>query len=88
MANHASARKRNRQSQKRKVANHSRRAEIRTLVRKVREAITGGDAEAARTSLHAASVAIAKAASKGNLHSANAARRTSRLAKQVSGIQA
>ena len=87
MANHASARKRNRQSQKRKVANHSQRAEIRTFVRKCREAIAGGEAETARTTLQCAAVALAKAASKGILHPSNAARRTSRLAKQVSALQ-
>jgi len=83
VANHASARKRYRQSLKVKASNHSVRSRIRTLIRSCREAIAAGDADHAHRSLTDASTALAKAASKGILHHRNAARRTSRLARQV-----
>ncbi len=88
MANHPSAKKRHRQSEKTRKANHSVRAEIRTLVRKCNEAVTSGDAGAASESLRAASRALAKAASKGILHPRNASRRASRLARKVSVLNA
>ena len=87
MANHASARKRHKQSLKTKASNHSVRSRIRTLVRSCREAIEAGDGDNARRSLAAASTAMAKAASKGTLHRCNAARRTRRLAKQVATLE-
>ena len=86
MANHPSAKKRYRQSEKTRVANHAVRAEIRTLVRKCNEAVSSSDAGAASESLKSASRALAKAASKGILHPRNASRRASRLARKVSGL--
>ncbi len=86
MANHPSAKKRHRRSEKARVANRSVRTTIRTLVRKVNEAIDSGDGETARTALGSATRALAKGAAKGIVHPANAARRTSRLARKVAKL--
>ena len=48
MANTAQARKRARQSEKRRVHNASLRSEFRTAIKRVRKAIAGGDKAAAQ----------------------------------------
>ena len=55
-------------------------------MRKVNEAVTAGDKEAAKATLHTATVALAKAASKGTIHDRNASRRISRLATKVGAL--
>jgi len=86
VANHPSAIKRHRQSSKRQVANQSAKSRVRTLARKVETSAESGDAKAAAESLHIASRALAKAASKGLVHRKTASRRTSRLAKKVAKL--
>ena len=79
MANHASAEKRNRQRIERTARNRGITSAVRTAVKKARAAVTGGDAKAAAETVRAASVALARAASRGALHSRTAARVTSRI---------
>ncbi len=83
MANTASAEKRNRQAQKRRVRNIQVRTGVKSAVKKVRDAITKGDPNAARQALHAAAKTIEKAASKGVVHKNAASRKISRLAKAI-----
>ncbi len=83
MANTASAEKRNRQAQKRRVRNVQVRTGVKSAVKKVRDAVTKGDGNAAREALHSAAKAIEKAASKGVLHKNAASRKISRLAKAI-----
>lgn len=83
MANTASAEKRNRQAQKRRARNVQVRTGVKSAVKKVRDALTKGDATGAKQALHAAEKAIDKAASKGVLHKNAAARKISRLARAV-----
>ncbi len=80
MANTRSAEKRNRQAQKRRAINVRVRTNVRSAVKKAREAIVA-DAGAAKPSVLAAVRTLDKAASKGILHKNAAARRISRLAK-------
>ena len=86
MANHPSAIKRYRQARKRQTANQSAKARVRTLTRKVEVSTAEGNAKEAAESLHIASRALAKAASKGLMHRRTASRRTSRLAKKVAKL--
>ena len=79
MANHASAEKRNRQRIRRTERNRAVRSAVRTAVKKARVAIAQGDAAVAKTSVQSASVALARAASKGIIHVRSAARVTSRI---------
>lgn len=83
MANHASAIKRHKQSEKRRQRNASVKSGLRTAVKKVKEAVAAGKADEAKASLKSAVTELDKAASKGVLHRNNAARRVSRLSKLV-----
>ncbi|MGF1660401.1 MAG: 30S ribosomal protein S20 [Rubrimonas sp.] len=87
MANTPSARKRIRQIAKRTEVNMARKSRIRTFIRKVEEAIRGGDIAAAREALRAAQPEIMRGASKGVLHANTASRKVSRLAQRVKGMQ-
>jgi len=83
LANTASAEKRNRRSQKRRVRNVQVRTGVKSAVKKVREAVEKGDRAAAADALRSAEKAIGKAASKGVLHRNAASRKISRLAQAV-----
>jgi small subunit ribosomal protein S20 len=79
MPNHKSAEKRARQNEKRRDINRSNRGRLRTGVKKLRAALEGGDAGAARELLPATVSLIDKAVQKGALHRNAAARYKSRL---------
>lgn len=79
MANHKSAEKRARQTVKRAARNVSIRSSVKTAIRKLREAIASGDAEAIGSQLAVTSRAVRKAASKGVMHPRTAARRVARM---------
>ena len=83
MANIKSQIKRNRQNEKRHERNKAIRSELKTRARNAIEAADSGDAAAAQEALSMAQRRIDMAASKGVLHKRTAARRKSRLAKQV-----
>ncbi len=85
MANHPSADKRNRQRQKRTARNRSIKTAVRGIVKKVRAAVTTGDAAAAETALKSATAALDAAVSKGALPRKTASRSISRLTLAVQG---
>ena len=86
MANHPSAEKRNRQRVRRTERNTAAISSVRTSVKKARVAIGSGDKAAAKTSVAAASKALAKAAQKGALHPKAASRTTSRIQTALSKL--
>ena len=86
MANHKSAFKRIRQNEKRRLHNRVYRNRARTLVKKARAAIKSGDMEAAREATRIAARDLDKLASRGVVHKRNAARRKSRLMKQLAAM--
>ena len=73
-------------NEKARLRNKAVKTELKTHVRRVREAVAAGDKDAAATALAAASKKLDKAASKGVVHANQAANRKSALAKQVSGL--
>ena len=83
MAHSLSAIKRHRQSLGRRARNQARKSAVRSAVRRVRELIEAG-AEEAESAVRAAGSILDRAAQKGTLHRNNAARRKSRLARQLS----
>ena len=87
MANIKSQIKRNRQNEKRRIANKGVRSELRT---RVKSAITAADAgsETADVAAGIAMKRIDKAANKGVIHKNAAARRKSRLAKRLNAAAA
>ncbi len=86
MANSPQARKRIRRNARRTEINGARTSRIRTYIRKVEEAIETGDAKAARSALSAAEPEIMRGAAKGILHKNTAARKVSRLQRQVNSL--
>ena len=89
MANHKSALKRFRQSEKRRVHNRIYRTRVRTLVKKARtEIAAGSDLDAAKEATRVAIRDLDMAASRGTIHPNNAARRKGRLMKQLAALEA
>lgn len=86
MANHASAKKRIRQSVKRTDRNKNVRTSVRTLVKQTRVAIASGDKAAATAALAAASRRIDQAVTKGVYHRKTGSRYISRLSSQVAAL--
>ncbi len=79
MANIASAKKRIRTTAHRTEININRRSRMRTYVRKLEEAIMGGDKSVALEAFRKAESEIARAVKGGVLHKNTAARKVSRL---------
>ncbi|WP_371151825.1 30S ribosomal protein S20 [Buchananella felis] len=86
MANIKSKIKRIKTNEKSRLRNQAVKSELKTFVRKVREAIAAGDKEAAEAALRVASRKLDKAVSKGVIHKNQAANRKSKLATQVAGL--
>jgi len=87
MANIQSARKRARQSQKRRTHNMSLRTEVRTAIKSVTKAVAAGDKAAAADVLRRSHGVIDRVAAKGVLHRNAANRYKSRLAAAVKALQ-
>lgn len=85
MPNNASAEKRVRQEKKRRALNRSVKSLVRTQVTKARSAIVTPNttAEDAQEAVRLAVSELDRAAKKGVIHKNNAARRKSRLMKQL-----
>jgi small subunit ribosomal protein S20 len=83
VANIKSQIKRNRTNERRRLRNKAVKSELKTAVRRFREAADGGDAAAATTALRSATKLLDKAASKGVIHKNQAANRKSAMAKKV-----
>ena len=88
MANIKSQIKRNKQNEKAHQRNRAVKSELRTHVRKFREAVESGDVEAATSALQVASRKLDKAVSKGVIHKNQAANRKSRLMRRVNALRA
>ncbi|HLH64060.1 MAG TPA: 30S ribosomal protein S20 [Ktedonobacteraceae bacterium] len=85
MPNNPSAEKRMRQEQKRRLHNRSIKSLVKTRITKARQAINDADANA-EAAVRAAVSELDRAAKKGVIHRNNAARRKSRLMKQLNSI--
>ena len=88
MANSPQSKKRARQAQRRTIVNKTRRTRIRTFLRKVEEAIAGGDQAVAAAALKDAQPQIMRGVSKGILHKNTASRKMSRLSARVKALGA
>ncbi|GIG35689.1 MULTISPECIES: 30S ribosomal protein S20 [Cellulomonas] len=86
MANIKSQMKRIRTNEKARLRNKAVKSELKTFVRRVREAVAGGDKDAAGVALVAASKKLDKAVSKGVIHANQAANKKSALAKSVNAL--
>lgn len=83
MANNPGAKKAIRKIAARTEVNRARRSRVRTFLRKFEEAVTGGDAQAARAAFGDAQSEVMRAVSKGVMHKNTGARKVSRLAARL-----
>ncbi len=86
MANIKSQIKRNRTNELARLRNKAVKSELKTAVRRFREAADSGDAAATNTALLSASKLLDKAASKGVIHANQAANRKSAMAQRANAV--
>ena len=86
MANIKSQIKRIRTNELARLRNKSVKSELKTAVRRFREAADGGDREAALTALKTASRTLDRAASKGVIHANQAANKKSAMALRAKSL--
>ncbi|MEO8827743.1 30S ribosomal protein S20 [Lapillicoccus sp.] len=86
MANIKSQLKRIKTNEKRTERNKAVKSELRTWVRKFREAADSGDKVAAHDALQKASTKLDKAVSKGVIHANQAANKKSSMAKKAAAL--
>ncbi len=86
LANIKSQIKRNLQNKKAEDRNKAVKSELKTAVRRTREAIAAGDKEKAAPPLTLATKKLDKAVSKGVIHKNQAANRKSAISSQVSAL--
>ena len=79
--------KRARQNEKRRMRNQSRKTRVKNVVRDVRQAVAQKNTAEAQTALQSAIPVLARVASKGTMHWRAAARKISRLTRQVNALQ-
>jgi small subunit ribosomal protein S20 len=79
VANHVSAKKRIRQTEKRTARNRHVRSTVRTYIKRARQAIEAGDPKVAASAVREAESEIRKAVSKGVFHHKTGSRYVSRL---------
>lgn len=87
MANHFSALKRARQTEKRTEVNRANKSHVRTALRELRTALAGGDQAAAETKFRAATSVLDKNVQKGVLHKNTASRYKARLAARLAAMK-
>ena len=86
MANHKSAEKRIRQTEKRTAVNRNNRSRLRTQIKKLRAALLHNDKAQSTELLNPTISIIDKAVNKGIIHKNTAARYKSRLTKHVGNL--
>jgi len=86
VANIKSQIKRIKQNEKRHQRNKAVKSELKTLVRKVREAAEAGEKDTALEASRVAARKLDKAASKGVIHKNQAANRKSAIMKRVASL--
>jgi small subunit ribosomal protein S20 len=87
MANHFSALKRARQTEKRTARNRANSSQLRTALRSLREMLAKGDKAAAEPVYRQAVSVLDKSTQKGILHENTAARYKSRLSKRLKALK-
>ena len=87
MANHYSALKRARQTERRTTRNRANTSSLRTQLRDLRETIAKGDKSAAEQTYRKTVSALDKAIQKGTLHENTASRYKSRLSARVAAMK-
>jgi small subunit ribosomal protein S20 len=87
MANHFSALKRARQTERRTTRNRANSSRLRTALRQMREALAKGKKPAATQALGRTVSALDKAVQKGVIHANTASRYKSRLSARLNRLK-
>ena len=87
MANHFSALKRARQTEKRTARNRANTSRLRGVLRDLKESLGKGDKGSAESAYRQTVSALDKAIQKGVIHKNTASRYKSRLAARVAGLK-
>ncbi len=88
MANHVSALKRVRQTEKRTLRNRNNSSRVKTVLRGLREAIASGDATKAAEHYRLTTSAIDKAVKQGVIHNNAGSRYKGRLSARLKAMTA
>ncbi len=88
MANHNSAAKAARQSERRRMRNKSVKSVVKSTIRRAETLVAGDDLDAAAVTVTEAVSTLDKAVKKGILHKKNASRRKSRLILKLNKAKA
>jgi small subunit ribosomal protein S20 len=88
MASHASAVKKNRQDQKRRLRNRAHASRLRGQIKKVRQALQAGDATTASAMMNETISLVDRTAKHRVIHRNAAARTKARLAKALAKLKA
>jgi len=86
MANHFSALKRVRQTERRTERNRANKSHVRSALRELREALTAGNRENAEQVFRKTASTLDKAIQKGVIHGNTAARYKSRLSARLAAL--
>ncbi|MEU2787506.1 30S ribosomal protein S20 [Streptomyces sp. NPDC007100] len=87
MANIKSQMKRIKTNEKARQRNKAVKSQLKTAIRRTREAVEAGDLQKATTAVAEAGKKLDKAVSKGVIHKNAAANKKSALAKKVAGLK-
>lgn len=87
MANHASAKKRARQTPKRAKINSDRRSRIKTFVKKIEQALLAGNYEEAAAAFKKAQPELQRGVAKGVVNKKTASRKLSRLSARIKAVK-
>jgi small subunit ribosomal protein S20 len=88
VAHSLSAKKRIRQNIKKRTINRARKSQVKTQIKHFQEAVAGGDVEAASERYGLVVKKLDKTAATSTMHKRTAARKKSRLAKQLNELKA
>ena len=86
MANHFSALKRARQTERKTVVNRSNKTRLRSAIRKFREALAAGNTDNANQLFRETVSALDKSVQKGVIHKNTASRYKSRLSARLEAV--
>jgi small subunit ribosomal protein S20 len=87
MANHFSALKRARQTEKRSARNRANRSRLRSALREFRETLAKGDKTSAEQNFRQTVSALDRAIQKGVIHENTASRYKSRLSARLNALK-
>jgi len=87
MANHFSALKRARQTERRTARNRANVSRLRSVLRDMRESLSKGDKSAAEQLFRQTTSALDKAIQKGTLHENTASRYKARLSARLKALK-